>query len=296
MAAIVKGSLWYTFRSYWAVSFVFAVIGECSGIFACYFISHLIHYLRDDAAPVEEGIKLLAVFVVVYVISTLSRQFYTNFGFMTTIRMRRTLVAVIFDKVVNLSMKSLIATNSGKLISVISSDLFAAERGLQFAPILLAAPLVNAFAYAMIGLSSSWINSLIVLGVWIFMLLLQVTVGKLSRKVRFEYSACNDERLKLVNDMVVGVRTLKSYGWEQHYVKKIVGVRQRQRRFLFRLLFMQTLGFNLFQTLALMAAFLIYFNEWQQGNEIGMATSVSTLALVFYLFVTVNQFAFSGLF
>ena len=57
---------------------------------------------------------------------------------------------------------------------------------------------------------------------------------------------------------------------------------------MFRLLFMQTLGFNLFQTLALMAAFLIYFYEWQQGNEIGMATSVSTLALVFYLFVTVN--------
>ena len=78
--------------------------------------------------------------------------FYIHVGFMTSIRMRRTLVAVLFDKVCNLSMKSLIATNSGKLISVISADLFAAERSLAFTPLIMAFPFVNGFAYIVIGL------------------------------------------------------------------------------------------------------------------------------------------------
>lgn len=85
--------------------------------------------------------------------------------------MRRTLVTVIFDKVVKLSMKSLIATNSGKLISVISADLFAIEKTLAFSPLIITFPFVNIFAYILIGFTNSWIDSLIVFGVWIFMVL-----------------------------------------------------------------------------------------------------------------------------
>ena len=145
---------------------------------------------------------------------------------MTSIRMRRTLVAVIFDKVCHLSMKSLMATNSGKLISVISADLFAAERSLAFTPLILAFPFVNAFTYALIGFSSDWMNSLIVFCVWILMVIVQFSSGRIAKRVKMRDSALNDERLKLVTDMVVGIRTLKSYGWENHYLQKITTVRK----------------------------------------------------------------------
>ena len=131
MDGIVKSALWRTFRSSWLVSVFFGIIGECAGVFNCYFVKHLIDYIRRPKdAPIEDGIKLIAIFMAINVVSQLCRNFYIHLGFMTSIRMRRTLVAVIFEKVVNLSMRSLIATNSGKLISMISSDLFASERTL----------------------------------------------------------------------------------------------------------------------------------------------------------------------
>ena len=246
MGQIVKGACWMTFRWYWLTSTAFAIFGECCGIFNCYFTSHLIKYLRDEDAPLEDGIKMAVAFSVIQITNTLCKNFYVHYGFLTSIRMRRTLVAVIFNKVTKLSMKSLIATNSGKLVSVISSDLFQAEKSLAFSPLIFSFPIVNIFAYCIIGVTSSWINSLIVFGVWIFMLVIQFSVGKLGRKIRFKYSACNDERLKLVNDMVVGIRTLKSYGWEKHYLKKITGVRNVQKCYNFLILAMQTLGYNLF--------------------------------------------------
>lgn len=46
--------------------------------------------------------------------------------------------------------------------------------------------------------------------------------------------------------MVVGVRTLKSYGWEEHYLKKITVVRKRQQVYLFCINALATVGFNLF--------------------------------------------------
>lgn len=228
MQALVKGALWHTFKWDWIISASFVIIGECTGVFSCYFISFLIEHLNDSHAEYEEGIKLVAIFSVVCIIQQLCRNFYIHFGYMTSIRMRRTLVAVIFDKVCHLSMKSLIATNSGKLISVISADLFAAERSLAFTPLILAFPVVNAFAYGLIGFSSSWVNSLIVFGIWIIMVAVQFTSGRCAKRVKMRDSALNDERLKLVNDMVVGIRTLKSYGWENHYLQKITTVRKHQ--------------------------------------------------------------------
>lgn len=38
-------------------------------------------------------------------------------------------------------------------------------------------------------------------------------------------AALTDERLKFVNDMVVGARTIKCYGWENHYLTKVKDTR-----------------------------------------------------------------------
>ena len=46
-------------------------------------------------------------------------------------------------------------------------------------------------------------------------------------------SKFNDERQKLVNDMVVGARTIKSYGWEMHYLQKIKKARAGQVIYVF---------------------------------------------------------------
>jgi hypothetical protein len=37
----------------------------------------------------------------------------------------------------------------------------------------------------------------------------------------------NDNRMKLVNDLVTGIRTIKSYAWENHYLKKIKEIRAK---------------------------------------------------------------------
>ena len=296
MQGFVKSALWNTFKWHWLQASPFGVIGECTGVYSCYYISFLINYLKDETAERSEGFRLVAIFILICLVQQLCRNYYIHYGYMTSIRMRRTLVNVMFEKVCHLSMKSLIATNSGKLISVISADLFTIERSLAFSPLIIAFPIVNLFTYVIIGLTSSWTNSAIVFGVWIFMVAVQITAGRLSKAIKMRDSGFNDERLKLVNDMVVGVRTLKSYGWENHYLSKITKVRSRHQKWLFALMSLATLGFNLFQNLAFLSVFLIFYKDWRNGEEIELAKSVSTMAMVFYLFVTINQLTYLAMF
>ena len=89
------------------------------------------------------------------------------------IRIRKLLVSAIYDKVGNLSMKAMASTNSGKLVTLVSADIFMLERGLAFAPIIFSTPLSNLTVIIALGFTTSWINSGIVLGVWIIMILLQ---------------------------------------------------------------------------------------------------------------------------
>ena len=84
-----------------------------------------------------------------------------------SVLVRRTLVAGMYDKVVKLSMKSLIETNSGKLITLISSDIFSIERGLMFSPFILAAPFINIACYIFIGFTAGWWYSLAIFGFWV---------------------------------------------------------------------------------------------------------------------------------
>lgn len=80
--------------------------------------------------------------------------------------MRKTLMCLLFDKIGNLSMKSIIETNSGKLISLISSELFAVERGLNMLPMAVSAPFTNILCYIFIGRLVGWWYSLAIFVSW----------------------------------------------------------------------------------------------------------------------------------
>lgn len=96
--------------------------------------------------------------------------------------------------------------------------------------------------------------------------------------------------------MITGIRTLKAYGWEEHYLNKLSSVRNKQEKTLLATSVLSTLGYNLFQNMAIFAVFLIFLNQWYQGIELTMAMAVPIMALVYYLFITVNCLTFIAIF
>jgi ABC-type bacteriocin/lantibiotic exporter with double-glycine peptidase domain len=106
--------------------------------------------------------------------------------------------------------------------------------------------------------------------------------------------AANDQRMKLVNDLVAGIRTIKSYAWEGYYLKKIVEARAKQLKYVFRLNIIGTMGFTVFQNFGLIAAVLIFVPMWYQGKLITEELAFSLLAMLYFLFTSVNLFFFMG--
>lgn len=120
-----------------------------------------------------------------------------------------------------MTIKSLTETDSGKVISIISGDLQAIARPLCFTSIIIAAPFVNLTAYVVLALTSGVEYALITFVWWILLIIMQHYASQMTKKMRGMESSYNDERQRLVTDMIVGARTIKAYGWENHYMDKI---------------------------------------------------------------------------
>ena len=127
-------------------------------------------------------------------------------------------------------MKSMTETNSGKLISLISADLFIIERGMSIFALNFAAPFISLFTCYLLNTLIGIEYTLMVFAIWAATMFLQFKTTQKYKIVKGIESAINDERLKLVNDLVAGCRTIKCYGWENHYIQQINLIRDKQMK------------------------------------------------------------------
>lgn len=102
----------------------------------------------------------------------------------------------------------------------------------------------------------------IVLGVWVVTLALQMVSGLTLKTFKAKESEVNDERLKFVNDVVVGCRTIKCYAWEPHYLKAITAIRQKQNRQVMFVNMLSCLGDSVYMNMGLVAILIILVIDW----------------------------------
>ena len=102
----------------------------------------------------------------------------------------------------------------------------------------------------------------------------------------------NDERMKLVNDMVTGIRTIKSYAWENHYSEKVRAQRSLQVKKIFWLNMVGSLGFSIYQNVGLIGVLIILLSKWYNGELLNLGDSFTLVALIYYLFFSVNSMTY----
>jgi ATP-binding cassette subfamily C (CFTR/MRP) protein 1 len=107
-------------------------------------------------------------------------------------------------------------------------------------------------------------------------------------------SRITDSRLKLVNDIVVGIRTIKCYGWENHYLEKITAIRNSQKATIYKFLIIGSLEVSLFEIAAISSIFLILLQKWATGETLDLSKVYSLFACIFVLFMFVNSLTYLG--
>mmetsp|Transcript_40800 Transcript_40800/g.29425 ORF Transcript_40800/g.29425 Transcript_40800/m.29425 type:complete len:105 (+) Transcript_40800:991-1305(+) len=101
--------------------------------------------------------------------------------------------------------------------------------------------------------------------------------------------------MKAVTDMITGMRTIKCYAWENHYIKKINKIRSDQKRVLYWTNVYMGIGQNVYNNFGLIAILVIFLPKWYNNEKIDQGEAFSLLAMVFVLFYAINGMAYWSL-
>ena len=163
------------------------------------------------------------------------------------------------------------------------------------AGMILAAPFINFIVYVLLGFTVGIEYAGITFAIWIVLLFFQHLASKKTKTLKSRESAYNDVRQKLIADMVIGARTIKAYGWEKHYMDKVISARKSQVYYVFSQAMLSSLGISVFQNGGLFVNVAVLSTQFGRGIELKEGETMSLMAMIFYLFIAVNSMTYHGM-
>ena len=100
------------------------------------------------------------------------------------------------------------------MVGIISSELESLESGLQSAPITLSLPFLNIVVYFMIWIKIGIRYCIGILLITIITTVILLILSKIDERFTYKEGIYNDEWVNLINDTIVGIKTIKCFNRE----------------------------------------------------------------------------------
>ena len=209
-------------------------------------------------------------------LQTRSQAIFIHFA----IFVRTAISTILYEKSLTVSAAGRSCTNTGQVVNMMSNDTTQLQRFIQFGGMVLVAPLQILLSlvliYRQVG-QATWV------GVGFMFALAPVNgvvfsiVGKMRRKV-LKYS---DLRVKMMNEILAGIRIIKFYAWENPFKTEVGALRAKELKALTNLAYTAAIGFSLILLSAPIIqpilVFLTYINI--QDTPLTASTAFTTVAL-----------------
>ncbi|KAH9112446.1 hypothetical protein LEN26_013282, partial [Aphanomyces euteiches] len=239
----------------------------------------MIDFLRDPSAELSTGLYYALAIFVAGVVQSFSLRQYFFLCFETGMRFRSAVVTAVYEKSLVIAASAKAKKSTGEITNLMSID---GER-LEDLPTGL-----HAIWYALFQiLGSSYLLYLQVgysflAGVAVMLLLFPATaaVSKFMQSYQANLMQVKDERMKVVYEVLSGMKIIKFQAWEHSYSDRVMQFRTKELNSLKAYLLasagtnMIFMGVPAFVTIATFATY-VYL-----GNTLDIGTALTSLALL----------------
>ena len=216
-----------TIRKEYFIAVALIMVGQLQFLPIAMLTNYLIEYLMDPDRPIYEGALLTLAFIVINLTSSCTRM---NGGYRMLIltgKVKNIIAMMISDKVLKLN-DGIVNEQStrGKILNIVNNDMEQLEMsiftaffwGVPFTIILSVIVIIFTFGPAgLIGIGLSFIHFLVIL-----------ILGKIRMRFKIAANLLGDSRIKMIENLVSGIKIMKLYAWEMPILKKIYSKREAE--------------------------------------------------------------------
>ena len=165
------------------------------------------------------------------IFSTLTETHGTIYISEASICIRTALISAICRKSLKLASSAKQKYTSGEITNLVSVDTQRIFDGLVYIGHLWGAPLHTLIAMSLVYREVGIAALIGSIGL-VILIPLNLIGGKIIEKLETKQMAAKDTRLKLMSEILNGIKVLKLYAWELPFMKKINEIRGREIKFL----------------------------------------------------------------
>ncbi|NXN34140.1 MRP3 protein, partial [Nycticryphes semicollaris] len=230
-----------TFGPYFLIGSFFKLIQDLLSFVNPQLLSVLISFIKNKDAPTWWGFLIAALMFICAVLQTLILHQHFQYCFVTGMRLRTGITGVIYRKSLVITNSAKRSSTVGEIVNLMSVDAQRFMDLMTFLNMLWSAPL-----QIFLALYFLWqtLGPSVLAGVAVMVLLIPFNsaIAMKTRAFQVEQMRYKDSRIKLMNEILGGIKVLKLYAWEPSFSEKVLEIRKNELRVLKKSAYLNSLS------------------------------------------------------
>ncbi|KAI0929440.1 hypothetical protein AcV7_005292 [Taiwanofungus camphoratus] len=224
------------------------------------------------------GIGLAFALFVMQEVSSLMTCHYQLMTMTTGLSVRTSLIGTIFRKSLRLSGRARLDHSVGQITTMISTDATRLDRCAAYMHLLWVAPIQIAIGIGLL-LGNLGYSALVGLGVLIIGFPVQMFCVRAMFKQRKIGVVLTDQRVRMITEVLQGIRLIKYYDWEGFYAHQISTFREKEVSRIRRLGFARASLISVVTIIPILASVLSFITYALSGHDLSISVIFSSLQL-----------------
>jgi ABC-type multidrug transport system fused ATPase/permease subunit len=224
-AAIFSKALFATFGKSIVIAGIFKLLQDAFTLLTPVVLGLLIRFIQDESKPFWHGLMYALILGLITILQSITSHMHSFRITRVGQQMRASVSAMVYRKVLRMSFDAKKKYTTGELVSHQSVDTSRLDNTMPFLHMVWSGPLQVVVAFVLLFRIVSW-SALAGLLVLILMVPTNVAITRVLATIQKTTAKHKDSRLKLVNEVLQGIRLIKYFAWEKRFEQHVDAARQ----------------------------------------------------------------------
>ncbi|XP_041372528.1 multidrug resistance-associated protein 1-like [Gigantopelta aegis] len=202
----------------------------------------LINYTQNkENEPQWKGYVLASSFFVITVTQSTFFHQHNHIGMSLGMRIKSSLISAVYKKALTISNEAKKTSTVGEIVNLMSVDCQRIQDVTGFLWMLWSAPLQICLALALLY---NTVGSSMFAGLAVLILLIPINgvMAMKQKQLQVKQMKFKDSRIKVMNEVLNGMKVLKLYAWELSFQDKILDIRTRELNVLLKAAYLKAVS------------------------------------------------------